>query len=71
MTAGEAPADDGNGSPAMGPEKEGEIKITHVHIRAGGERVGVPESSAVKGTRAGIGFLPLKVEKSPGDLSQV
>ncbi len=68
MTAGEPPADDGKGSPATGPETKGDIRIMRAHILAGKE--GVPESNAVKGTRAGI-RLPLKVEKSPGDLSQV
>jgi len=68
MTAGEPLADDGNGSPAKGPETEAEIKIMHAHTS--GERGGVPEAIAVKGTRAVIG-LPAKVEKSPGDLSQV
>jgi hypothetical protein len=35
MTAGEPPVDGGNGSPAMGPETEGEVKNMHAHIRAG------------------------------------
>ena len=70
MTAGEPPADDGNGSPAIGPNIEGDKNYARAHM--GGERGGVPESSAVRGTRAGI-ILPLKskVEKSPGALSQV
>ena len=65
MTAGEALADGGNGSPAMGPGTE--RGQDHANAHMGGSR---PESSAVKGTRAGIG-LPLKVEKSLDVLSQV
>ena len=68
MTAGEPLEDDGNGSPARGPETEAEIIKMHAHTS--GERGVIPEAIAVKGTRAEIG-LPAKVEKSPGDLSQV
>src|SRR6266478_2005710 len=68
MTAGEPLADEGNGFPAMGPGMDGVVRIAAARIRA--EKGGVPESNAVRGTRAVI-FLPSNVEKSPGDLSQV